>query len=295
MSEKPVYFTFAAEVATDGGGLASGFSGVAYSGGVVPQFGWLGDVAIDLSTLTLPPRTFALLNHDETQRVGHCRAVLDGGALRVVGSFSKTTPAGQTVAGEFAEGAPWELSVGIQGRLESYDRPCQIVLNGREMTVDGVFRDARLMEVSFVPAGADPNTHVSAFARSKPEDPPMTDTADRLAALDARVAELTAALAAETARAESALAELAAQRGAARLAAVKTLFQTAGLEFSDEKAGPYLAMDDAQFSAVREAFGAIRPSPDPALFTETATAGKPSTPPVVLAATDVYAARRRAI
>ncbi len=44
------YITFRATLET-GQGERTRFSGVAYSGGVVPSYGWIGDIAIDLSGL----------------------------------------------------------------------------------------------------------------------------------------------------------------------------------------------------------------------------------------------------
>lgn len=294
MSDKLHYFTFSPDIARDASsGLPTGFSGVAYSGGMVPDFGWLGDVAIDLATMSVPDRGFSLVNHDPNQRAGHFSPTLDGNQLRVAGVFSKTTESGQSVAGEFSEGAPWKLSVGINGRFESYDRPTQVNVNGQQLIVDGIFRNARLLEVSFVYADADPNTSVSAFsANQKLPEPPMAEDTARIAALETQVAELTAKLAAADARADAAETALATHKSTARLAAVKSLFESTGLEFSDAKAAPYLAMDETAFAAVSEALQSTRPAPDPSLFEATATHGKPATPPpVTLSAADIYAAR----
>ena len=294
MSDKLHYFTFSPDIARDASsGIPTSFSGVAYSGGMVPDFCWLGDVAIDLATMSVPDRGFSLVNHDPNQRAGHFSPTLDGNQLRVAGVFSKTTESGQSVAGEFSEGAPWKLSIGINGRFESYDRPTQVNVNGQQLIVDGIFRNARLLEVSFVYADADPNTSVSAFsANQKLPEPPMAEDTARIAALETQVAELTAKFAAEKTRADAAETALATHKSTARLAAVKALFESTGLEFSDAKAAPYLAMDETAFAAVSEALQSTRPAPDPSLFEATATHGKPATPPpVTLSAADIYAAR----
>lgn len=39
------------------------FSGVAYSGGVIPQYGFFGDVAIDLATFKTPSKPVLSLIH----------------------------------------------------------------------------------------------------------------------------------------------------------------------------------------------------------------------------------------
>lgn len=144
--------------------LPKRFSGIAYSGGVVPDYGPFGDVAIDLGTLKLPSkRLFALINHDPNQRAGTLELSTDGNIIRVDGEFMDTTD-GFKVASEFKQGAPWEFSVRAQGKKRLVDRKTPIMMNGREMAVDLILSDASIREVSFVPAGADPNTTAIAFS-----------------------------------------------------------------------------------------------------------------------------------
>lgn len=144
--------------------LPKRFSGIAYSGGVVPDYGPFGDVAIDLGTLKLPSkRLFALVNHDPNQRAGTLELSIDGNTIRVDGEFMDTTD-GFKVASEFKQGAPWEFSVRAQGKKRLVDRKTPIMMNGREMAVDLILSDASIREVSFVPAGADPNTTAIAFS-----------------------------------------------------------------------------------------------------------------------------------
>ena len=106
------------------------FGGVAYSGGVIPNYGDYGDVAIDLSTLKVPSRpVFALVNHDTNQRAGKAQLANDGTQVNLSGSFSLSTDSGKQVSAEFAEGAPWEFSVGLQAKIERFVVPKQMVLN----------------------------------------------------------------------------------------------------------------------------------------------------------------------
>jgi hypothetical protein len=141
---------------------AATFSGVAYSGGVVPNYGFAGDMAIDLATLAAPGRVPVLMNHDPDQVVGHASVTNYGRMLDLRdGRFSSATEAGRIVSETRAEGQPWALSVGLNGRFESTDRARGLQLNGRVLNVDTIVRAARLLEVSFVPAGADPEARVS--------------------------------------------------------------------------------------------------------------------------------------
>lgn len=290
MSDKPHYFTFSPEIAIDpNSSLPTGFSGIAYSGGVVPNYGWYGDTAIDLASVTFPERIFALVNHDDEERAGHCRVWLEGDAIRVAGNFSKATEAGRSVAAEFAEGAPWKLSVGFNANVEINDPPRSIDINGRSLMVNAIFRNARILEVSFVPSDADPNTSVSAFSASPTikQEPSMSDD------LKAQVENLTAQLAAANARADTAESALADSRKTARLSAVKALFSALDREYDDAKAAPYLEMSDAIFAAVSADLQAAKPARDESLFQQSAKSGKaPDTQPQ-LNISEIYAMRAK--
>lgn len=298
MDNKSHYLTFAPDIATDpAGGTPTGFSGIAYSGGVVPNYGWFGDTIIDMASVQIPERMFALVNHEEEDRAGHCRVWIENGAIRVAGQFSRATQAGQSVAAEFGEGAPWKLSIGFNANSERLDPPRAVDVNGQTVTVGAIFRNARILEVSFVYADADPNTQVSAFSAApniQQAHPMSDDLAKQVADLTGQIAGLTQQLAAANARADAAESTLSAQQKAARLAAVKTLFEALGREWDDAKAEPYLDMSDAAFASVAADLKSARPSHDPTLFSATATRGKDASggAAVVLNAADVYAQRR---
>lgn len=303
MNNMPRHLTFAPDITVDEtSGLPTGFSGIAYSGGVVPNYGWYGDSAIDIGSLSIPDQMFALVNHDKDQRAGHCRVWIEGNAIRVAGQFSRTTAAGKSVAGEFKEQAPWKLSVGFNANSDEMSPPQTVDLNGQSLTLSTIFRNARILEVSFVPADADPNTTVAAFAAPSPTPPQETKSmADdtRMADLERQVADLTAQLSAEKTRADTAETAFSTYRTEARMAAVKVLFGDCGLEFSDEKAKPYLDMSDLSFSAVSDVLKAKAPArgADPSLFKPMATDGKqpPGETVVQLSSTDIYSARRKAM
>lgn len=280
------------------------FEGLAYSGGVIPNYGLYGDAAIDLGSMVVSDKpVFALVNHDSNQRAGkvELRKIVDG--LIASGTFSLSTDAGRQVAAEFSEGAPWEFSVGINAEVESFPKRSEVELNGRTLSVDTVFRKARVRELSFVPAGADPNTHVVAFERpglpvevsctdvekSMSEDREKlialeasnVDLKSKLIASESMVADLTAQLEAvrqqlsvESDRAKQAEAQIQAQREAARKIAVESLFADMHQEMSAERAAPYLAMSEESFAAISADLRALSaPVADPKLFVETAVSG----------------------
>lgn len=277
MNTSTVFLSLHPEIQCDahlaGDDLPTRFSGVAYSGGLIPQFGAFGDAAIDLATLQPSERLFMLVNHDPNARAGHGRVWIEDNQIRVEGQFARSTEAGRQIAAEFRDGAPWQLSVGLQYQAQRPKEP--VLVNGQTLAIKTLFAHAAVREVSFVPMGADPHTFVTAFAADPtPEDESLsTELESQIAALQQQNADLQTQLAAEkTAReaAESAVAGVMAQ---ARLTAVKALFADVGKEFSDESAAPYLAIPDEAFAALAADLRALKPTIDPALTRQVATAG----------------------
>jgi len=281
----PACLTFALEQQPSEGN-ARRFRGVAYSGGVVPQYGWFGDTCIDLASLVLPAgKLFALVDHDPSQRAGQFSARIEGNALIVEGDLFQSSAAGREVAALLSEGAPWQMSVGVQAETEQSDHKRAVQVNGRVLEVNTVFRNAVLREVSFVPVGADPNTAVAAFSRNMagavhPETIPQNQEGDSsmtIEELQAQVSELTQQLAASKAEAESAHASLAQIRMTARKAAIKELSAQTGREFKAEESAALEKLEEEAFVVLSAVFvdGKKKTTEkDKHLFSDQATAGK---------------------
>lgn len=274
----PIFLSVSPEVQCDahlsGDDLPTRFSGVAYSGGLIPKFGAFGDAAIDLATLQPSERLFMLVNHDPNERAGHGRVWIEDNQIRVEGQFAKSTEAGRQIAAEFRDGAPWQLSVGLQ--YQAHHPKGTALVNGQTLAVKTIFAHAAVREVSFVPMGADPNTFVTAFAAdlAPNEEPALsTELESQIAALQQQNADLQTQLAAEKAAREAAESAVAGIMAQARLTAVKALFADLSKEFSDEAAKPYLAIPDEAFAALAADLRALKPTIDPALTQQVATAG----------------------
>ena len=306
---------------TGEGEVPRNFAGTAYSGGVIPSYGWFGDVAIDLATMKVPTKpVFALLNHDIDQRAGRCAVLNVGHQIEVSGAFSQVTAAGRQVAAEFAEGAPWEFSVGINAEFESFKKPTEVQVNGQTLKVNGVFRNASVREVSFVPAGADPNTKAIAFEshflekqseltilESVMDLKELEEKVSGLTAMNADlqmqlkaaqddhaqvVADLTAKLSAEAEqsktmfdRANELEIELKQFKADVRMNAVKALFADLNRDATEAAMLPYLGMDEATFAVVAADLRNIKPvNLNADLFKEVATNGKENATEIDLAA-----------
>lgn len=187
------------------GGLPAKFSGTAYSGGFVPDYG----IVIDMASTTYKQKMPLLDSHVRSEIIG----VIDQAATQdfrmVVGGqvFSDMagTPA-ERIAKLAQRGVPFEMSVG----LYAYTR--EFVPQGKQATVNGqvfngpvnVLRNGQVREVSIVTLGADPRTESTFFDLPSGDDPMTQQTVEQLSA---QVATLTAQLAA--AKAEGAAEERA--------------------------------------------------------------------------------------
>lgn len=275
----------AATLAGEGG--AAQFGGVPYSGGVVPNWGWHGDMAIDLASLqAIPGEVAALRDHDTSKIVG--RAVLknDGREIRIErGTFSTVTADAKEVSATLAEGHPWKLSLGIKGRFESLGQKRTVQLNGRSMEVETILRSGRILEFSFVPSGADPEAYAARLSALAGDQPPPTgeNDMDELEQARARITELEAANATLTTERDTARTELAAantkladQAAARRNDRIKAVFGAKALEkdggLTEVQLSAYRSMTEEQFEAV----AATIPSAgsDSALFRQQAGGGR---------------------
>lgn len=276
MNTQKANFTFAPVVTKDEKGVPKRFSGVAYSGGVIPNYGWMGDAVIDLSTFAVPTGSiFALVDHCAEKRAGKLTARIDGNQILIDGEFFTSTESGREVASLFAEGAPWQLSVGINGKVTRSDEPTIHAVNGQQLKANALFSDCRLQEVSFVPVGADPQTTVAAFAAQQSTNAGVNDM--DIEKLKAQVAELTASLEAEKKRADEAVSALEKWRKEKRKDEVAKMSSDLGRTFSDAEVMTFSALPDDTFASVTTILLASKPVQQPAaehLFKEQATSGK---------------------
>lgn len=151
--------------ATDGV-LPQRFSGTAYSGGLVPEFG----VVIDLASTTYKPRLPLLDSHMRRDVVGVIEQASTTAAKMVVSGrlFSDMpgSPA-ERIAQLAQRGAPFEMSVGL------FAFTSEVIPAGRSVMVNGksfdgpvtVLRNGQVREVSIVTLGADADTDAAFFGR----------------------------------------------------------------------------------------------------------------------------------
>lgn len=226
------------------------FRGVAYSGGVIPNYGFLGDIAIDLDSLRnadgdeLP----VLAHHDRTLDAIAGRGVIrrvrtDAGlALEVEGELTDSTEVGRQVQRLLAERLPLQLSLGLSGSFREIGQGKTVRVNGRQLAVAGLFENALVREVSFVPVGADPDTSADALFSIHKETAMSVE--DEAAALRTRIAEL-----------EAEIERLRSQR---RMEQVTALMQDVGRPLpTGETLDCYLKMSDDAFAVFASELRAV--------------------------------------
>ena len=138
---------------------------VAYSGGKLALPDWELPVVIDLSTATVHDNIPILLYHNGTRRVGTVKtASVEPDKIALSGIIIRALPDAQTVLDVHKAGGAWECSVGT-APIEQKDLE---LINSGSVTINGqlvdapvyVLHNAEIREVSFVSAGADPETQV---------------------------------------------------------------------------------------------------------------------------------------
>ena len=140
------------------------FEFIAYTGQAITLNGLDFPVAIDLSTLKIPPVVQFLFNHQPEYFLGTVEQIyVDDNQLKGRGSVSTSDPKATLVRESARNGVTWQVSVGapVASRdLEYLDYGQKALVNDR--LIDGpayIARNAILREISFVPLGADPDTY----------------------------------------------------------------------------------------------------------------------------------------
>jgi hypothetical protein len=252
-------------------------STVAYSGGVITGGFW-GRVVFDLSTTSAPEKMPFLVNHDRAQIAGQVDSTDIADNILVSGTVYGSQASGAQVLSLADEGFAWQMSVHIEPEI-IYEIPEGMTSPVNGFAVDGpcyVFKDCKLIEVSFTPTGADPDTSAEFFTKGvaagrtfevKPlQEVPTEPTKEfsmneqEIAALKAENAKLLADKATADNAAAQASAELLKFKREARAVEVKHLFTKLGKAFTEDAAKPFLDMSQEQFAAVASTFDALKPA-----------------------------------
>jgi len=273
----------------------TGLQGIAYSGGIIPGYGGLGDCIIDLASVQFSPSIFILVNHDPNQRAGRATLSVADHQLQVAGQFSQATPTGQQIAAEFAEGAPFQFSVGIAADLEYSQDKVTRTVNGQNVAVNTVFSNPRVLEASLVPAGADPHTSAAAF--SAVIDLPLISEATMPTSAPSVDATELDRLQADNKALSEKLATLQAQLTATRTQEVKALFADLGVTPTHEELQQFIDLSGEVFTVVATRLREKAKPSAPAHLFAVQTAGNGESSPEAAkmpSPAEIYERRRQA-
>ena len=147
--------------------LPAKFAGIAYSGGKVPGYG----VVIDLATTKFSPTMPLLAEHNRKEIIGAIDSTVNSGSnLIVSGKLFSDIPGstGEKIAQCAQRGAPYQMSVGLFGYEELWlEGGSSLTVNGKTITGPvTVLKNGHVREVSIVALGADPFTDAQFFNAS---------------------------------------------------------------------------------------------------------------------------------
>jgi len=145
-----------------------GFSIVGYSGAIIKDHWYWGDVAFDLKGLKFAKkRTPVLEEHFTSNRIGFATKQDIGEQVTFEGVFLDNEAARQ-MAGDLKAGFPMEASIYVPPLVvEMVEKGASVEVNGRTLKGPGaVFRQAVIKEVSMCVFGADSHTQSVAHAEN---------------------------------------------------------------------------------------------------------------------------------
>lgn len=230
------------------------FSGVAYTGDVIPGHYYWGNVIFDMSTITIPDKLPALIDHSRSQRCGYVTefGISEDKGILVTGKLL-SNEFGKSVAEESDEGFPWQMSVHIEpGSVEEVSAGTSLIVNGRSVAGPlTIFRNSTISEVSFTATGWDRNTTATAMSKGQQqqtiEEPSMTP--EEIAAMKAE----NEALKSQLTGAQATIADFSKN---ARVQQIKEMFTKHGIacDEASEQFKSFSNMSDEAFKAAATAF-----------------------------------------
>lgn len=270
------------------------FSGVAYSGSVISGHWYWGNVVFELASIDVPAKLPALIDHDRGQRCGYTtQGTIDNTNGLVVSGVLLSNAHGASVANDSDEGFPWQMSVHIEpGSIEEVQPGTTVSVNGQSLQGPlTVFKNSKIIEVSFTATGWDSNTSATAMSRGsttteKEDDMDLKQAQERIAALEAENTTLQASNAQLTTGLKDANDKLTKFSADARTAEIKVLFADIGRAYAEDDASAkvFSAMPHDAFATVAATLRDQAKKTAPAatapaeLFSHAATSGSSAAP-----------------
>lgn len=171
------------------------FSGIAYSGKMIKNHPFWGDLIFDVASMKSKPRIPILFNHDMEKIVGS-GALTFTDEVRVNGTISNVTEHGKYLYDLIkGEGFPMQESVYIEPEtIRNLQKNERMKVNGQEITGPAtIFIGGKIKEVSLTPLGADSETSTTIFSLNEEieiaQETTMTEELKQFAELFAKSPE----------------------------------------------------------------------------------------------------------
>ena len=145
---------------------------VVYSGGIMPNHWYWGNLAIDLDGIKLPkPKYPVLENHDTSKKIGFSGKPTIDGQVRVNNVEFVDTPESEEFVRLSKDGFPYQSSMYIPPlKLERIPEGEKAKVNGHILKGPGtIFRESIFKEASVCVFGFDSNTKATAFGTEEIE------------------------------------------------------------------------------------------------------------------------------
>jgi hypothetical protein len=150
-------------------GKSENFRIIGYSGQIIPNHWFWGNLAFDLSGLSFAKtKTPVLDEHFTAKRLGFAEKQEITDKVYIEGKFLGN-PNAQEIKNDMLSGFPMEASLYVPPSVVEYVMEgASVQVNGQTLNGPGaVFRKAKIKEVSICVFGADSNTNSAAFADKK--------------------------------------------------------------------------------------------------------------------------------
>ncbi len=146
---------------------------LAYSGKIIKDHWWWGDLAIDISGAEFPKKFFPILEqHDFMRKIGFsAKPITDDNQLAIKNITFVETSAAAEFQDNSKKGFPYEASISVRPSvIESLDENATAEVNGYKMKGPGtIFRKWVYKETSVCVFGADSRTKSKALAEDEEE------------------------------------------------------------------------------------------------------------------------------
>jgi len=145
---------------------------VIYSGGVIPNHFWWGNLAIDLEGIKFPKSKYPVLEgHDTSKKIGFSGKPTVDGQLRINKMEFVDTPESKEFIRLSKEGFPYQASMYIPpAKIERIPEGEKAKVNGITLKGPGtIFRESTFKEASVCVFGYDSNTKATAFGTEEIE------------------------------------------------------------------------------------------------------------------------------